>query len=72
MEAGECDGEIAEMKALIVLRKAHPRLVCYTRSLHGRKDITVYLTSERMLPRLLSEKFSTAVTLAALPCCPAA
>ncbi len=61
VETGECDTEIAEMKALIALRKAHPqlrrgriqwqhsekhpRLVCYTRSLHGHKDITVYLNA---------------------------
>ena len=61
VEAGECDVELAEMKALIALRKAHPqlrrgrilwnhnaenpRLICYTRKLHGHKDITVYLNA---------------------------
>lgn len=65
VEAGECDAEIDEMKALIALRKgypqlrrgrilwqhseSHPRLVCYTRSLHGHKDITVYLNAGKDL-----------------------
>ena len=61
IDAGKYDEEIAEMKALIALRKnhpqlrrgriqwqhseKHPRLVCYTRSLHGRKDITVFINA---------------------------
>lgn len=72
VEAGECDAELPEMKALIALRKVHPqlrrgrilwkhdeknpRLVCYTRSLHGHKDITVYLNAGKHSITIPAEK----------------
>lgn len=61
IEAGECDADLAEVSALIALRKAYPqlrrgrvlwkfhetapRLVCYGRQLEGHSTITIYLNA---------------------------